>query len=231
MADFVIPPPPRPSIAIEGKAERFAVRRIYCAGRNYRAHVVEMGGNPDREPPIFFSKPADAVVDTGSTVPYPPLTSDFQFEVELVVAIGGTACRIDKRDAQSVIFGYAAGIDLTRRDLQRAAFKAGMPWEAGKAFDRSAPCGAIKHASGKALGAKRIWLTVNGQIKQNSTLDKLVWSVPELIAELSTGYQLEPGDLIFTGTPEGVGPIVAGDVIHGSIDSLPDIEITISDAV
>lgn len=224
---YGIPVPVSAVVPIDSDDEVFPVRRIYCVGRNYAEHAREMGFDPDREPPFFFMKPADAIVPTGSRVPYPTQSSDFQHEVELVVAIGKGGRDIRPETALDHVFGYAVGIDLTRRDLQIQARKMGRPWEMGKGFDRSAPCAPLLRAGTTKFDQGAIWLSVNGVKKQQSDLSKLIWSVPEIIAHLSSYMELQPGDLIYTGTPEGVGPMVAGDRVVGHIDGLPDIEITV----
>jgi fumarylpyruvate hydrolase len=219
---------PRPSLAIAGSSVRFPVRRIYCVGQNYRAHALEMGANPDREPPFFFMKPADAVRDDGSTVAYPPATNDLHHEVELVVAIGSPGSDIAPAAALAHIFGYAVGLDLTRRDLQTAARRIGRPWETSKAFDGSAPVGALLLATGRALPpSSAIRLRVQDAVRQEATLAQLIWPVPEIIAQLSTLFELRPGDLIFTGTPAGVGPLAIGDSLEAAIDGLPSLAVRI----
>lgn len=225
---FSFDPPPHPTVAIAGRGERFPVRRVLCVGRNYAKHAVESGADPTREPPFFFFKPSDAVVDDGARVPYPPLTSNLHFEVELVVAIGLGGANIPAADARRHVFGYAVGIDLTRRDLQAAAIKAGHPWDWGKAFDHSAPCGPLHRPDAVGHPAQgRIWLAVNGAIKQDADLRELIWPVPDIIAQASQAMRLEPGDLIYTGTPAGVGPVVPGDRITAGIDGLGEIGIGI----
>jgi fumarylpyruvate hydrolase len=204
------------------------VRRVYCVGRNYEAHAREMGKDPTREPPFMFQKPADAVIEGGSVIAYPPQTGNFHHEIELVVAIarGGRNIGIDR--ANEHVFGYAVGIDLTRRDLQLAARDAGRPWEWGKAFDHSAPCAPIVRAAEIGHPSKgRIWLSVNGSVKQDADISQLIWSVPEVIAFVSASMALAPGDLIFTGTPAGVGPLVTGDAVTGGIDGIGEIGIRI----
>lgn len=226
---YAIEAPPRPSLAVAGSADLFPVRRVYCVGRNYAAHAREMGFDPDREAPFFFQKPADALVADGGTVPYPPATRDLHHEVELVVAIGTGGSAIPQAKALDHVFGYAVGIDLTRRDLQGEAKKAGRPWEMGKAFDHSAPCGAVIPAAGlghPSTGAIR--LAVNGATRQEGDLAELIWSVPETIEHLSGLVELFPGDLIFTGTPEGVGPVVAGDRLDAEIDGIGRLSVTIA---
>ena len=225
---FVIPPSPQPSVEIAGSDERFPVHRVYCVGRNYAKHAREMGMDPDREPPFFFSKPADAVVANGTPVPYPPRTSNLHHELELVVAIGTGGSDIPLDSALAHVYGYAAGLDLTRRDQQFAARDQGRPWDVAKGFDHSAPVSAIRPAAEMGhLEQGAIWLEVNGEPRQRANLSEMIWSVPEIVAELSTYYELRPGDLIFTGTPEGVGPVKRGDSLVGGIDGLETLRITI----
>lgn len=214
-----------------GGGGSFAVHRIYCVGRNYRAHVAEMGGDPDRELPFYFTKPVDALVESGANVPYPPMTSDFQHEVELVVAIGKDGRAIAVEEAYDHVFGFAVGIDLTRRDLQLEARKAGRPWDMGKAFDLSAPCGRLTrlHDVGR-MESGQIALWVNGQVRQESDLSMLTWSVAEIIADLSRYVTLRAGDLIFTGTPEGVAPLVPGDGVLARVAGLHDLSISVVEA-
>jgi fumarylpyruvate hydrolase len=217
-----------PTIELAGRAERYPVRRIYCVGRNYAEHTHEMGLDPERNPPFFFMKPADAVVASGDSVHYPPATSNFHCEMELVVAIGRTGANIRKIRAEDYIWGYGVGIDFTRRDLQQEAQKTGRPWDAGKSFDASAPISAL-HAAADIGHPRsgRIWLEVNGVTKQDSDISKLIWSVPEVIAHLSRLFTLQPGDLIYTGTPAGVGPVVAGDRVTGGVDGVDTILINV----
>jgi fumarylpyruvate hydrolase len=225
---YVIPPHPQPSVEIAGTDERFPVHRIYCVGRNYAKHAREMGMDPDREPPFFFSKPADAVVANGTPVPYPSRTSNLHHEIELVVAIGTGGGDIPLDHALAHVFGYAVGLDLTRRDLQFAARDQGRPWDVSKGFDHSAPVSAIRPAAQRGhVEQGAIWLEVNGETRQRASLSEMIWSVPEIVAELSTYYELRPGDLIFTGTPEGVGPVQRGDSLVGGIDGLETLRITI----
>ena len=199
-------------------------RRIFCVGRNYAAHAREMGKDPDREPPFFFTKPADAVVDSGEMVPYPPQTEKFHYEAELVVAIGKGGLDIHEGEALSHVWGYAVGNDLTRRDLQLAARDKGRPWDFGKAFDRSAVIGPVHPVAEVGHPDKgSIKLTVNGELKQNGDLSELIWSVPEIISILARSIALAPGDLIMTGTPAGVGPLAEGDTCVVSIDGLCEI--------
>jgi fumarylpyruvate hydrolase len=213
-----------PSVAISGSEERFPVRRIYCVGRNYAEHTREMGGDPQRESPFFFSKPADAVVASGWRVPFPVKTADLHHEVELVVALHKGGASIQSADAAALIFGYAVGIDLTRRDLQSEAKKAGRPWDMAKGFDHSAPIGALTRGIPPTTGP--ITLAVDGNIRQRGDLNDMIWSVAEVIAALSTYVELAPGDLIFTGTPAGVGPIRRGESVRGMIAGTEPIEIT-----
>jgi fumarylpyruvate hydrolase len=209
----------------------FPVRRVYCVGRNYIDHIREMKEADERDPPFFFQKPRDAVVRDGAHVPYPPFTTDFQFEVELVVALGLGGRNIPVGQALDHVWGYAVGIDLTRRDRQRDARDLRLPWEVGKSFDASAPCGPIARA-GAARHFKRgaITLSVNGIERQRGDIGQMIWSVPEVIAQLSQQVTLDAGDLIYTGTPAGVGPVVPGDVIAAGIDGLPSLTITIAPA-
>lgn len=226
--EYVISPAPAPSVEVAGANGRFPVHRIYCVGRNYEAHVREMGKSPERSPPFFFTKPADAVVANGAEVDYPPRTENFHHEIELVVAIGVAGKNIGVADATDLIWGYAVGNDLTRRDLQLSARDAGRPWDTGKAFDQSAPLSAIHPVTEVGhLSQGRIWLTVNGKNRQEADLSDLIWNVPEIVAELSTLFELRPGDLIFTGTPAGVGPLQPGDRVEGGIDGLDRLTNTI----
>ncbi len=225
---YAIDPPPQPSLAVAGSDLRFPVRRIFCVARNYAAHTREMGGDPTREPPFFFTKPADAIVEDGGTAPYPPATRDLHHEIELVVAIGTAGRDLASDRALDHVFGYAVGIDLTRRDLQAEAKQHGRPWDMAKGFDHSAPCGPIHPAA--AIGhpaAGAIVLTVNGTERQHGDLADLIWSVPETIAHLSALVELRPGDLIYTGTPEGVGPVVPGDLLEGRVDGVGGLSVRI----
>jgi fumarylpyruvate hydrolase len=225
---FVIPPPPLSSVAVAGTDARFPVRRIICVGRNYAAHAQEMGRDPEREPPFFFLKPADTVVDDGATVPYPPETNNFHYEIELVVAIGKGGLDIPVECALEHVFGYGVGIDLTRRDLQLQAREQGRPWDWGKGFDRSAPIAPLHPVSeGGHPSSGRIWLAVNGEMKQDSNIAKLIWPVADIISIASHSMELRPGDLIMTGTPEGVGPVRRGEAITGGIDGLGEIKIAV----
>ena len=213
-----------PSIAISGSELPFQVRRIYCVGRNYADHAREMGGDPQREFPFFFSKPADAVVPSGWRLPFPVKTSELHHEVELVIGLNKGGVNIHAADASSMIFGYAVGIDLTRRDLQAEAKKTGRPWDMAKGFDHSAPVGAMTRGLPPASGS--ITLTIDGNLRQRGDLKDMIWSVAEIIAALSTFVELAPGDLIFTGTPAGVGPIRRGETVRGMIVGTEPIEVT-----
>ena len=230
---YVITPAPTPAVPVAGSADSFPVRRIYCVARNYAAHAREMGGDPERDPPFFFCKPADAIVPVapGSTadVAYPPETTNYHHEVELVVAIGKRGRNIAVDAANEHVWGYAVGLDMTRRDLQFALRDKGRPWELGKAFDQSAPIAALVPASRSGHPTRgRVWLTVNGTLKQEGDLADLIWSVPETIAHLSKYFELFPGDLIFTGTPEGVGPVVKGDLVTGGVEGVGELSIRIA---
>ena len=217
-------------VASVSDGSSFPVRRIYCVGRNYRAQALEMGADPDREPPFFFMKPGDALVGSDEVVPYPPRTADYQHEIELVVAIGKRGRDIDQADAYDHVFAHAVGLDMTRRDLQLEARKAGRPWDMGKGFDRSAPCGIFSPlAETGPLTAGAIRVEVNGAARQASDLSLQIWNVAEVIADLSAYVELMPGDLIFMGTPEGVGPVARGDTLVGSIAGLAHLRITIGD--
>ncbi|MFC0283459.1 fumarylacetoacetate hydrolase family protein [Camelimonas abortus] len=227
---FVAPPPPQASVAVAGGTARFPVRRIICVGRNYPAHAREMGADPEREPPFFFMKPADAVCD-GGAVPYPPLTRDLHHEVELVVALGQGGADIAPEAAAACIWGYGVGVDLTRRDLQGAAKAAGRPWEWGKAFDFSAPCGPLLPAAAAGdMGAAAIRLAVNGAVRQQGNTRDMIWPAAEIIAAASRAMRLAPGDLIFTGTPEGVGPLHPGDRVEARVAGLPPLAFTVTPA-
>lgn len=227
---FVFAPAAPVAVPIAGGQDAFPVRRVYCVGRNYAAHAREMGFDPDREPPFFFCKPADAVVPVadGQTLelPYPPETANLHYEIELVAAIGRGGANIAVDDALQHVWGYAVGLDMTRRDLQMKMREAGRPWELGKAFDQSAPIGPL-HPAASVAGIEQagIWLQVNGADKQRSDIGKLIWSVAETIAYLSRYFRLEPGDLIYTGTPEGVGPVVRGDKMLGGVDGLGTLSV------
>ena len=227
MSDFVIAPPPVPAVPVAGGG-LFPVRRIFCVGRNYAEHAREMGGDPSREPPFFFTKPADAVLTGGADMPYPAETADLHHEMELVAAIGRGGAAIAPAQALGHVYGYAAGLDMTRRDLQADAKKTGRPWDMSKGFDFSAPIGEIAPAARIGHPAQgRIELKVNGRTRQVSDLSRMIWSVAETIAYLSRLVRLAPGDLIFTGTPEGVAAVVPGDLLGGVIDGVGSVRTCI----
>jgi fumarylpyruvate hydrolase len=227
-AKLLFAQPAQPVVPIAGEDAGFPVHRIYCVGRNYAAHAREMGKDPEREPPFFFLKPADAIVPGGGKVHYPPGTQNLHHEIELVVAIHRGGSDIAAERALEHVYGYAVGLDMTRRDLQFAARDQGRPWDFGKSFDESAPMTAIHSASRVGHPAKgRITLEVNGQLRQQGDLADLIWSVPETIAFLSLYYRLQPGDLIFTGTPAGVGAVVRGDRLMGKVEGLAELQVEI----
>jgi fumarylpyruvate hydrolase len=224
---YVIDFGPIPALAVTGSSDTFPVGRIYCVGRNYAEHAREMGHDPDREPPFFFMKPANAIVPDGATIPYPQATKDLHHEIELVVALGKGGADIPVEKALAHVWGYGVGLDMTRRDLQGEAKKMGRPWEMGKSFDNSAPCTALVPASKIGHPAKgAIWLKVNGKTTQSGDLSELIWNVPETIAYLSGLVTLQPGDLIYSGTPAGVGPVKAGDTLEGHVDGVGELRIT-----
>jgi fumarylpyruvate hydrolase len=230
MTEYVLEPAAPPSVAIANSSQRFAVRRIFCVGRNYAAHAREMGKDPDREPPFFFTKPADAVVDDAATVAYPPLTENFHYEAEMVVAMATGGVNIDEDSALDHVWGYAIGNELTRRDLQLAARDMGRPWDWGKAFDRSAVCGPLHPVSEVGhLHQGRIRLSVNGETRQDADLEDMIWNIPEQITILSRSVEIRPGDLIYSGTPAGVGPLLPGDVCVVEIDGLGKLTTTIGE--
>jgi fumarylpyruvate hydrolase len=228
MTTYAFDPPPQPAVPIVGEESLFPVRRIYCVGRNYAAHRREMGGpENDPDPPFFFAKPADAVAPPGVDAPYPPMTSNLHYEMELVAAIGHPGANVAPAQALELVFGYAAGVDMTRRDLQSAYREKGQPWEAAKGFDVSAPISAIRRWSGPAPQG-RITLSVNGAVKQNATVADMIWDVAAIVSEISKLWKLEPGDLIYTGTPDGVGPVVKGDVVEGEIEGVGALSFKIT---
>jgi fumarylpyruvate hydrolase len=219
---------PTPRIPVSGTEDTFPVHRIYCIGRNYADHVREMGGEPERTPPVYFLKPADSIVPGGGDVRYPPRTNDLHYEIELVVAIGQGGHDISPDEALDHVFGYAVGIDLTRRDHQAAAKDTGAPWDTAKSFEAAAPVSAIVPAASCGHpGRGRIWLAVDDAVRQDADLGDMIWNVRDAIADLSTLYTLAPGDLLFTGTPAGVGPIVVGDHVTGGVDGVGEIAITL----
>lgn len=231
MTAYVFPLPPVPSVPVRGGDARYPVSRIFCVGRNYAAHAREMGFDPDREPPFYFTKPANALVPSGATVAYPPETANYHYEMELVVAIGRPAFRVPVDRALDAVWGYACGLDMTRRDLQMKAREMGRPWDLGKGFEESAVIGDLVPAEAIGHPAKGvIRLTVNGAVRQSSDIGALIWSVPEVVAHLSRYYHLQPGDLIYTGTPEGVGAVVAGDRLEGEIAGVGTIALTVGPA-
>lgn len=232
-SDFVWSPPLQAALPIHGSSARAPVRRIFCVARNYHAHAVEMGSPVDKNTmhPVYFLKDSSALVASGATIPYPPATDNFHYEMELVVLIGKPGFRVSVADASELVFGYAAGLDMTRRDLQLAARHDGRPWDVGKNFEHSAVCSAILPATAAALSpTTSIRLQLNDETRQDSTLDHMIWSVDELIADLSTLYHLQPGDLIFTGTPEGVGMVKPGDRIRGEVESVAEVVVEIGPA-
>ena len=228
MPEFVIAPPPQASVPVAGGGA-FPVRRIFCVGRNYAEHTREMGGNPEREAPFFFTKPADAVLTGGADMPYPPMTENLHHEMELVVAIGAGGADIATADALRHVWGYAAGIDMTRRVLQNEAKAARRPWDMSKGFDASAPIGEIVPAARLADPSRgKIELRVNGAVRQISDLSQMIWSVAETVAYLSTLVRLAPGDLIFTGTPEGVGAVKRGDLLEGMVEGVGRVTVRVA---
>lgn len=228
MVDFVFSPASQASVAVDDSEQRFPVRRVFCVGRNYSAHAREMGKDPEREPPFFFSKPADAVVPASGTIPYPSLTSNLHHEVELVVAIGGSGSDVSPDDALSLVWGYGAGVDLTRRDIQDEAKKLSRPWDWAKGFDASAPCSPLKPASRVGNPSEgRVWLKVNGELRQQGDLSDQIWPVADVISYVSQSVALRPGDLIYTGTPAGVGALHPGDVVRGGVDGVGEFVFTI----
>jgi fumarylpyruvate hydrolase len=231
VTDYLFAPPEQPAVPVVGESRAYPVSRIFCVGRNYADHAKEMGFDVDREEPFYFLKPASALVQTGACVPYPPGTKNYHYEMELVFAIGKPAFKVEAQGAEDYVFAYACGLDMTRRDLQIAAREKGRPWDIGKGFEQSAVIAPMtKAASLGELNGRKIALSVNGTKKQSATLDDLVWKVRELIAHLSQYYHLTPGDIVYTGTPAGVGPVVAGDQIEGTIDGLAPVQLTIAKA-
>ena len=229
---YLFNPPPVQSLAIRGKTDRFPINRLFFVGRNYHAHAVEMGKPVDKsvERPFYFTKAPQTLVDSGSTVAYPPETQNYHFEMEMVIAIGKAGFRVSQDKAHEVIYGYAAGLDMTRRDLQLVARDKGRPWDLGKDVEHSSVCTEIVPMEGKILDQGAIALEVNGETKQSSDLNKLIWNVREIIADLSLFYHLQPGDLIYTGTPEGVNAVVPGDKITGRVAGVADVELTVGAA-
>jgi fumarylpyruvate hydrolase len=227
--NYVFEPAPVTSLGIDGETARFPVHRIYCVGRNYAEHAREMGHDPNREPPFFFTKPADTLVIDGGAFPYPGESRDVHHEIELVAALASGGDNISEADALSHVFGYGVGLDMTRRDLQGEAKKMGRPWDTGKGFEHSAPCSNLKRAS--AIGHPtrgRIWLNVNGTTRQQGDLADLIWSLPEMIAYLSKLFTLRAGDLIMTGTPAGVAAVQRGDVLEGGVDGVGTVRTVVA---
>ena len=225
--NYAIEFPGTPTLPVAESNKAFPVGRIYCVGRNYAEHAREMGHDPDREPPFFFMKPADAIVQNAATIPYPQMTKDLHHEIEMIVAIGKGGADIPEDKALEHVFGYGVGLDMTRRDLQWEAKKMGRPWEMGKAFDNSAPCTALKTVAMVGHPAKgAIWLKVNGEVKQKGDLSEMIWNVPETISYLSKLITLRPGDIIMSGTPAGVGPVKAGDKLEGHVDGVGDLTLS-----
>ncbi len=226
MVEFLFPPPAPVSLPIHDRPCRFAVNRIFCVGRNYAAHAAEMGNEVDREAPFYFLKSAHAVAESGAVLPYPPGTADLHHEIEMVVAIGAAGFRLGKEQAPDLVWGYGSGLDMTRRDLQARAKAKQRPWDLSKNFEQSAVLSALVPADGR-LGERAIRLSVNGRIRQDAVLSEMVWTVEELIADLSQFYHLQPGDLIMTGTPAGVGAVGPGDRLKGGVEGLPPVVLTI----
>jgi fumarylpyruvate hydrolase len=221
---YAIEPPTIPSLPILGSEERFPVRRVFCIGRNYADHAQEMGATVDRSAPVFFTKPADAVVTDGADVPYPPATTSLHHEVEMVVALARGGCDVSAADAPGLVFGYGVGLDMTRRDLQAAAKAGGLPWDSAKAFDHSAPVSALRPVtSGAPATDALLSLAVNGETRQRSHIDAMLWSVPEIICALSRLFELKPGDLVFTGTPAGVAELHRGDTFVATLDGVAEL--------
>jgi fumarylpyruvate hydrolase len=231
-ATYLWNPPPVQSLPVRGKSERLPINRLFFVGRNYHAHAVEMGRPVDKsvEVPFYFTKSPSTLVESGATVAYPPQTQDYHHEMELVVAIGAPGFRVAEADAHTLIYGYACGLDMTRRDLQLIAREKGRPWDLGKDIEESSVVSEIVPMRGTVLEHGKLVMTVNGQPRQKSDLNKLIWNIRELIADLSKFYHLQPGDLIFTGTPEGVGPVVAGDRIEGRVEGVGEITLEIGAA-
>ncbi|MCC6000576.1 MAG: fumarylacetoacetate hydrolase family protein [Pararhodobacter sp.] len=228
MSAYLFPPAPVPVVSVTGEASAYPVHRIFCVGRNYAAHAAEMGVEVDREAPFYFTKSPHALMASGGTMPYPPGTANFHYEMELVVALGAPAFRVTPDQAMSAVYAYGCGLDMTRRDLQLKAREKQRPWDLGKDVEQSAVMAPLTKAGDMApLGPQRIWLSVNGVVKQDAHLSDLIHSVPEIIADLSTFYHLQPGDLIMTGTPAGVGAVQPGDVVEGGIDGLAPVSLTI----
>lgn len=232
MTSYLFHPPAVQSLAIRGKTERFPINRLFFVGRNYHAHAVEMGKPVDKtvERPFYFTKAPQTLVASGATVAYPPETKNYHFEMEMVVAIGKAGFRVSQANAHEIIYGYAAGLDMTRRDLQLVARDKGRPWDLGKDVEQSSVCTEIVPMEGHIIDSGAIALEVNGETKQASDVDKLIWNVREIIADLSLFYHLQPGDLIYTGTPEGVNAVVPGDKITGRVAGVAEVALTVGEA-
>jgi len=230
--EYLWTPPPVRSLPIRGRSERLPINRIFCVGRNYHAHAVEMGKPVDKskQRPFYFTKSPQTLVESGATVAYPPQTGNYHHEMELVLVVGKPGFRVKEQDAQTVIYGYACGLDMTRRDLQLAARDQGRPWDLAKDIEHGAVCSEVVPMQGVVLENAALELSVGGVMKQNSNVDKLIWNIREIIADLSLFYHLQPGDLIYTGTPEGVGPVVAGDRLEGRIEGVGQIVLQVGAA-
>ncbi len=227
--NYIFEPAPTPTLAVDGRQALFPVHRIYCVGRNFADHAVEMGHDPDKEPPFFFQKNPDNILPMGRDFPYPSASADVHHEIELVVALHKGGQDISPERALDCVFGYAVGLDMTRRDLQGEAKKLGRPWETGKAFEASAPCGPLRPASDVGHPSEgAIWLKVNGEKRQSGDLNQMLWKVPEMISYLSRLFELKAGDLIFAGTPSGVGPVARGDEMHGHIEGIGEIRFRVA---
>ncbi|THJ31763.1 fumarylacetoacetate hydrolase family protein [Lampropedia aestuarii] len=228
MSKYVITPPAQAAVAVAETAALFPIRRVFCVGRNYAAHAREMGNDPSREPPFFFAKPSDAVVPASGVVPYPSLTNNLHHEIEMVVAIGGTGRNVPVEQALSLVWGYGVGVDLTRRDVQDVAKTMSRPWDWAKGFDASAPCGPLLPVDKVGHPSEgRVWLEVNGEVRQEGDLNELIWPVADVISYISQSVQLQPGDLIYTGTPSGVGALQPGDVVSGGVEGVGSFEFTV----
>lgn len=232
MTTYLFAPPPVQSLPVRGLSERFPINRIFCVGRNYHAHAVEMGRPVDKsvERPFYFTKSPQTLVHSGATVAYPPGTQNYHYEMELVLAVGQAGFRVSAEDAHKVVYGYAAGLDMTRRDLQLVARDKGRPWDLGKDIEEGSVCSEIVPMPGVVIESGAIALEVNGQTQQSADVDKLIWNIREIIADLSQFYHLQPGDLIYTGTPEGVGPVVPGDRITGRVAGVAEVALSVGPA-
>lgn len=227
MTNYVITPAAQPAVAVADSSELFPIRRVFCVGRNYAAHAREMGNDPNREPPFFFAKPSDAVVPASGVVPYPPLTDNLHHEIEMVVAISGSGSNVPVEKALELVWGYGVGVDLTRRDVQDVAKKMSRPWDWAKGFDASAPCSPLLPVAKVGHPSEgRVWLSVNGEIKQEGNLNELIWPVADVISYISQSVELRPGDLIYTGTPSGVGALQPGDKVAGGVEGVGSFEFT-----